>query len=188
MAAKQILTHEQKWNARFEELKTYFEENGHSDIPVHHKVNKPLGTWAYAQRKIAFKEYLTSEQWGKDEKDSGISLCSSTSDHRKKMIQDRINKLCSLNFKFVQTTIQGGKKTDERWNARFEELKAYNQKHGNSDVPVRCHENPKLGWWVNNQKKFYKKVLISGSKETPLCPLTHERIKKLQTVGFKFTF
>ena len=54
MAAKQILTHEQKWNARFEELKTYFEENGHSDIPVDYKVNKPLGSWAYVQRTQGF--------------------------------------------------------------------------------------------------------------------------------------
>ena len=101
------------------------------------------------------KDFLALEQLGKDEKDSGISPCSTTSDHRKKMVQDRIDKLCSINFKFVQTAIQGGKRTEERWNTRFEELKAFNEKYGYSDVPVRCHENPKLGWWVNNQRKFY---------------------------------
>lgn len=33
------------------------------------------------------------------------------------------------------------------WNERFEELKAFEQQHGNCNVPGRCKEHPSLGRW-----------------------------------------
>lgn len=186
---KQIMTNEQKWNKRFEELKEYFVKNGHSNMPVHYTENVVLGSWVYNQRTYYYKEFLKLDQLEQLQKNDNSSIkhgSTSTSSNnnitnRKKKLQERINKLCTVAFKFTNAT--QGMTNEQKWNERFEELKAFHKEHGHSDVPVRYKENTKLGWWVNNQRKYYK-TFSANCKEKP-CPLTEDRIKKLHTVDFK---
>ncbi len=49
-----------KWNHRFNQLKRFFEKQGHSNLSARYKRNKSLGTWVVRQRVI--KNTLSEEQ------------------------------------------------------------------------------------------------------------------------------
>ena len=61
---------------------------------------------------------------------------------------------------------------DAVWEARFAELKLYQQRFGNCDLPAEYKENPVLGRWVRTQRILYKRGR-----------LTEERIQRLNEVG-----
>ena len=61
---------------------------------------------------------------------------------------------------------------DTMWNQRYEELRAFKERHGHCRVPQRS--SGKLGKWVQNQK-FHKRI-IAGR--------TEGRVVKLETIGF----
>jgi hypothetical protein len=39
------------------------------------------------------------------------------------------------------------------WEAHFRELIAFRKKHGHARVPVRFAGNPRLGFWLSNQRQ-----------------------------------
>lgn len=49
-----------KWNHRFNQLKKFYEKQGHSNLSARYKRNKSLGTWVVRQRVI--KNTLSEEQ------------------------------------------------------------------------------------------------------------------------------
>ncbi len=49
-----------KWNHRFNQLKRFYEKQGHSNLSARYKRNKSLGTWVVRQRVI--KNTLSNEQ------------------------------------------------------------------------------------------------------------------------------
>ncbi len=49
-----------KWNHRFNQLKRFYEKQGHSNLSARYKRNKSLGTWVVRQRVI--KNTLADEQ------------------------------------------------------------------------------------------------------------------------------
>ena len=49
----------------------------------------------------------------------------------------------------------------QHWIERFEELKAYFDANGHSNVSANCKENPPLGRWVFRQRAHYRKMLES---------------------------
>ena len=57
------------------------------------------------------------------------------------------------------------KNKDMPWEERFNELVAYKEKKGNCNVPVK---QGKLGTWVTNQRKLYKKGKLSQEHTTQL--------------------
>ena len=68
---------------------------------------------------------------------------------------------------------------ETKWSDRFKELEDYKAKHGNCCVPKRYEENPQLGEWVSKQRVYYTQNQ-AGQK----TPLTEERIKQLDSIGF----
>ena len=42
---------DQRWSERFEELKSFYKENGHSDVPTYYKSDPQCGTW-YLNRDV----------------------------------------------------------------------------------------------------------------------------------------
>lgn len=62
---------------------------------------------------------------------------------------------------------------EEIWEQRFHELKKYRELHGHCNVPSRHKENKKLAKWVETQRYFFKKKLLSK-----------ERINRLKDIGF----
>lgn len=63
----------------------------------------------------------------------------------------RIDMLDSVFFDW------GKRNGDELWEKRYGELVAYNKKHGDCNVPADYKRNTKLGSWVREQRKQYKK-------------------------------
>jgi superfamily II DNA or RNA helicase len=61
------------------------------------------------------------------------------------------------------------------WEERFEELREYKEKYGNTRVPVKWRENPKLGKWVVSQRR---------KKRTNTLNPVHE--KRLTELGFEW--
>ena len=43
----------------------------------------------------------------------------------------------------------------ETWDERLNQLKAYQKRFGNCNVPGEFNENPSLGFWVSNQRALY---------------------------------
>mmetsp|Transcript_2743 Transcript_2743/g.4279 ORF Transcript_2743/g.4279 Transcript_2743/m.4279 type:complete len:276 (+) Transcript_2743:119-946(+) len=67
---------------------------------------------------------------------------------------------------------------ETRWLARYDELKEYMAKHGDS-IPA-SHSGP-LGKWVDTQRKFY--IQLARGKRSSM---TDERIRKLEAIGFQW--
>ena len=59
------------------------------------------------------------------------------------------------------------------WSKKYFKLKEYKNKHGDCDVP---RNNPDLGIWIKDHKKFYK--------QNKLKP---ERVAKLEKLGFRWS-
>ena len=68
---------------------------------------------------------------------------------------------------------------ERAWNDRYDELDVYKAEHGNCLVPQHYPDNKALGKWVDKQRTQYR--LRREGKQTPL---TEERIKLLDEVGF----
>ena len=72
-----------------------------------------------------------------------------------------------------------GKASKKSWSDRFKELGDYKAKHVNCCVPYHYDDNQKLGLWVSRQRRLYQENQ-AGQK----TPLTEERIKQLDSIGF----
>lgn len=76
----------------------------------------------------------------------------------------------------------GSKKTiDTHWNARYQELREYFQKHGHSNVPSVYKQNLALGFWAKRTRHNYK-LYFQGQPSN----LTPHRIKLLRQVEFQW--
>jgi len=64
------------------------------------------------------------------------------------------------------------------WEERYDELKMFKECYGHVIVP---QNHSSLGWWVNTQRKEYKKLKLSKKSL-----LTTERVLKLVDVEFCF--
>lgn len=50
------------WDVRYEQLREYFKENGHSNVPSKYEENLPLGRWVSIQRNKFKNKKLSNEQ------------------------------------------------------------------------------------------------------------------------------
>lgn len=64
----------------------------------------------------------------------------------------------------------------ESWNAMFERLLIYKQRHGDCLVPHRYKDDPKLGRWVERQRRNRKRDSLPDS-----------RVDRLDQVGFEWS-
>ncbi|KAL3808600.1 hypothetical protein ACHAXA_010886 [Cyclostephanos tholiformis] len=126
---------ESMWYKRYEELKSYVAEHGHSLVPRRYEKNESLGFWVCHQRQ----NFKVKQLGGS----SGDIILS----------RERIQKLDEIGFVWDVLEAQ--------WFQRLQELKAYKQNHGDTLVPSDYSENPSLGDWVSNQRKdyaYYQKI------------------------------
>jgi hypothetical protein len=59
----------------------------------------------------------------------------------------------------------------DRWERRFQDLLEFKEMHGHCNVPLLWPENPKLGTWADNQRKFYRKGKLRKEREYRLRKL-----------------
>ena len=72
-----------------------------------------------------------------------------------------------------------GTRDDAGWEVQLAKLKAYKRKHGDCAVPNRWAEDPRLGGWVNMQRKLKRKL----DRGEPSNGMTAERAAKLEALG-----
>mmetsp|Transcript_9436 Transcript_9436/g.13851 ORF Transcript_9436/g.13851 Transcript_9436/m.13851 type:complete len:531 (-) Transcript_9436:88-1680(-) len=70
------------------------------------------------------------------------------------------------------------RRNDDFWNTRLEELRAYNDVHGDCNVSETCKQYPKLGIWVRNMKS--QQARLKEGKSTYLTP---ERLRALEDIN-----
>ncbi|AFP65231.1 hypothetical protein CMESO_28 (nucleomorph) [Chroomonas mesostigmatica CCMP1168] len=134
------------WVNKLESLDSFQEMYGHTNVPQRYTYQPYLGPWVGKQRGYFLKS---------------------------KLLRGRIESLKKLNFNWAP-----GKSFpfDSAWNKRFKELQYFKTLHGHCNVPCKFGMNKELGYWVKNQRQFYKK----GS-------LQFFRINLLNGLGFEWT-
>ena len=83
------------------------------------------------------------------------------------MTPERIEKLEAIGFVWDAQ--------EAAWQEMYNRLVEYIDRKGDADVPQRYKKDPKLGTWVNNQRKAYREGKM---------PL--DRIEKLEAIGFRW--
>lgn len=141
------------WEIKFQQLRDY--RIIHGDCMVRFKENPQLGKWVKNQRQL-----YTNVKKGRK---PGIS-------------PERIIKLDSIGFNW-------GKKfpPPPSWNEMFNQLKIFQQKMGNCNVPFnRTHPNA-LAKWTAYQRAEYKRF-----RKGLDSLLSLDQIEKLQEIGFNW--
>ena len=69
---------------------------------------------------------------------------------------------------------------DAQWKEQLVKLKRYKADHGHCSVPLKWATDPKLGRWVEHQRR-YKRALDRGE---PNMGMTAARLSKLDALGF----
>lgn len=106
-----LLTFEQVWQLRYDELKAYYEEHQHSDVPEDYSANYPLGQWVMNQR-TQYKRFI-----------AGLSTSLSPT---------RIARLETLDFRWNVHTYH--------WFGMLELLRKHQTQHGHlKNLPPNLH-------------------------------------------------
>ena len=132
------------WKEKFEYLHIFKETYGHSNVPQRYEYNPGLGAWVGKQRGYFFKS---------------------------KIEENRIELLKLLNFDWAP-----GKHFtfNASWNKRYQELKYFKIIYGHCNVPCKYSQNKELGFWVKNQRQFFKKGIIEYNRIVLLAELGFE--------------
>jgi hypothetical protein len=145
-----------RWQDHFRQLCEYKVQFGDCIVPKQYSVNPKLGQWVSKQR--------TRYRKSVDE--------ASTS-----MTAEHIRALNGIGFDW------GISKTDlaSIWSVRFQQLCEFKVQFGHYLVPIKYPANPELGPWVSKQR-YHCKLYNEGKPS----PMTEERIRELESVGFKW--
>ena len=193
-----------KWESAFEALKAFHELHGHSNVPQRYAVGGlQLGRWAYRQRKqksvlgaveisrlddLGFNWDPLTSQWNEAfevlkefRKQTGhcripgglvvnqlkIGDWVGTQRRTRKILSaDKIRLLESVQFCWDPLA--------EKWEEAFSALIDFRSQTGHCRVGARyVIKGLKLGVWVNTQRRTKSR-------------LSHERIKRLDSVGFSW--
>jgi hypothetical protein len=143
-----------RWNERFLELRQFRQQYDHCCVPSHWPQNPPLAQWVKRQR---YQHKIKKE-----------GQHSTMTEERERLLEE-------LDFVWDSHSAF--------WQERLNELLAFREKHGHSNVPSKYPENAQLAIWAKCQRRQFKLFCIDGSKRSNM---TLERISKLARVGFVF--
>jgi hypothetical protein len=146
------------WEERMNEFQEFTKLYHHGRVPVQHPT---LGSWVHEQRR-QYKLFIQK-------------------DARSKMTAGKINILKKAGFIFEiakKSQLIDARSNSKSWEERYNELKLFKVRNGHTLVPQHY---PRLGWWVNTQRKEHKK-LITGKKSA----LTSAKVLKLVELDFVF--
>ncbi len=138
------------WEDRLAEVTAFKTRHGHCAIPTVFAENPKLGRFVNAMR---------------------------TQRNAGKLNAERIAKLDAIGFVWASNRKADVKLGDEMvsgsWKARFDELVAYKEAHGDCDVPAKWEENERLANWVSMQRQTKKRDALPEA-----------RVKLLNQIGF----
>mmetsp|Transcript_22812 Transcript_22812/g.33687 ORF Transcript_22812/g.33687 Transcript_22812/m.33687 type:complete len:417 (-) Transcript_22812:1853-3103(-) len=155
-------TNSNRWNQRLRELKEFYHNFGHSNVPADYAENYQLGQWVMNQRDH-FKRYI-----------AGLSSPLSPR---------HIASLESLDFQWNRHS--------HDWYQMCERLKEFSHKHGHVQIPIADTENYDLRCWLNNQRYQHQRKLenrtssMSDERQRVLEQIPHLEWKEKATVTDK---
>ena len=94
------------------------------------------------------------------------------------MTEERVQALKQIGFKWSMREVGNG---SSNWNNWLQQLRAYKDEHGDTDVPLKYPKNSALGAFVNRQRTEYRK-----KQQGIHSSLTEERMESLNELGFKW--
>jgi len=145
---------DEKWNDKFEELKSFKKLHGHTMVPQRYKVNPQLGQWVNIQR-IRYKHTIGNPE----------------------MMNDRLRALEEIGFVWGERNWIDQVGLDNRkWLLSYHLLCKFKAKYKHCKVP---RKKIKLSSWVTKQRQEYTKYL--GGKPSTLSSC---RKNALEKVGF----
>lgn len=193
-------SYDDQWDMMFNRLKQYKEKHGHCLVPKRYKEDPKLGTWVDTQRVQykKMKKKLASQGIQYDgpaplKDEFGIGIANATDIMQQPIItispkpiigrltDDRIRRLESLGFVWLLR---------DDWQKHYDELKEFKKAFGHCNVPARYADNRRLGIWVSAQRQQFKIIntpITDPSKPRRSSPLTSERIRLLNEIGFTWT-
>ncbi|GFH47146.1 hypothetical protein CTEN210_03621 [Chaetoceros tenuissimus] len=141
----------------FSALQTFKEEKGHCNVPASYKT----GDCSLGSWVVRIRRMKAGTM-------------PSFKDLETKLTDARIAKLDALGFEWVAT-----------FEDYVRDLKAYKAKHGDCYVSRKDKDHMKLKRWVSKLRAIRAGTVQPVS--TPSLQLTEERIKELDSIGFKWT-
>lgn len=169
------VSNEQAWEHKFELLKAFHREHGHFRVPTGFVLKTPNGT-------IKLGEWVSNQRRFKKNHLAGKTLNAA-------ITQDRIDRLDSIGFEWsgrntVARARADNTPADDKWEQKFELLRAFRAQHGHCRVPQRLVvDGVKLGNWVRDNRNFYKNL----KKGQGPASITQERIDRLDGIGFEWS-
>jgi hypothetical protein len=149
------------WALRLKEATDFRLLHGHCAIPGD-AANQVLARWAKRQRnnyRLLMKQGNTHKHKHKHK-------------HKAQLLTgERVMALEHIGFVFDLRQFS--------WMQRFGELQEYRRCNGSCNVPCSYKPNPKLAYWVKNQRRHYR--LSQQGKQTPMGPA---RVELLEQLGF----
>jgi len=171
----------ERWDGHFRELMAFKEEHGHCNVP--RKAGK-LGIWVKNQRAAYHKLYdLATGGGGNGGNNEGDEHDNNNNNNHQNNVKkttavitsDQIKLLADLGF---QWKIRASHTVT--WNNHFENLKAFQQKHGH--CRVNSKEDNVLGRWICEMRSRYKQRL-NGEVKTRI---NDDQIALLDGIGFEW--
>ncbi len=200
--------HDDLWAQRFEKLVNFKKKHGHCNVPDNCKENPSLGRWVHRCR-MNYKKGLLEQ-----DKKNKLNAINFTWDVHGGLWAQRFEELVNFKKKHGHCNVpnnckknpslggwvstqrmkykKGGIDKDKikklnaacfewsilesTWLERLEELRQFKKENGHCNVSKNFKENPILGRWVGTQRGNKKKGALD-----------RERVKKLNTLGFKWS-
>jgi hypothetical protein len=175
------------WMSRYEELKRFYEENGHFCIP---RENIELMQWVRMQGTL-------QQQWKTCCNVNGN--VGNTSAMPRQYLMERIQLLKAINFDWDAKRSRERRRNDLWWE-RFEELRLFYEYYGHTNIAnvVRSGKNntdwntlprslarihlKRLHRWTKTQRLRYKQLQRYG--QIKVKSINHDKIKALTELGF----
>lgn len=141
------------WDGRYRDLQSFHRQHGHCRVAPNSNEFPGLGVWVRNQRR----EYKRLERGEKST-----------------LTTARLQALRDLEFEWYRSH-------KDAWESRYQELSAYYEQHGHSNVPEDYVDNVRLGQWSMNQRTAYKRY--ANGEPTAL---TVDRIQLLEEIDFRW--
>jgi hypothetical protein len=156
-------TKDDNWARKYSQLVEYRRVNGNVDITTD---DGDLGKWCKAQRKY----------FNQSAERATISALTP------EVAEGRLSLLDDLGFDLHYR--EQSKIHENAWEAKFAELVEFKNEQAHCNVPNTRGPHQPLGRWVMKQRGMYQ-AMLDGDR-TKQKGLTHERIDKLNSIGFEW--
>ncbi|KAL7526998.1 hypothetical protein ACHAXR_004649 [Thalassiosira sp. AJA248-18] len=148
------------WSTRVQQLESFQSEMGHMRVDPNYDKCSNLGGWA-----VEISERHKNWREGRE--------------YIPPDLEEKFNHLSALGFGFDVFRSRRGERS---WDDSFHLLLQFRRETGSCRVPHHYKADFRLGSWVAVQRKEYK-MAVQGKPSR----LTHERIQRLESVGFEFS-